>query len=67
MLIVLGILYLFEIVFTNSANWAFPILRDIFPSGSGLYSIIRITLGGIVNITAYCAFVFVHFNSFVGF
>lgn len=44
---------LFEHVLAYVAEWAYPILRKILESYAAV-------LGWVINITAYCAYIFVH-------
>ena len=56
---------LFEVVFAGAAEGAFPISGKISKSGTGLYTVVRVAFGGVVNVTTYLAFIFVHvLNSF---
>ena len=56
---------LFEVVFACAAEGAFPISGKISKSGTGLYTVVRVAFGGVVNVTTYLAFIFVHvLNSF---
>lgn len=45
-----------EVVFAYAAEWAYPIFRQIFKC----YIVI---LCRVINITAYIAYIFVHFHS----
>jgi hypothetical protein len=52
--------FFLKIVFAGTANRAFPIIRYIFPFGSGLYAAVRVALGRIIHITANGANITVH-------
>ncbi len=46
-----------EIGFRGSADRAFPVLRDVFERGSGLYATVRIALGRVIDPATAQAFV----------
>jgi hypothetical protein len=47
-------------VLFNSAYGAYPVRGKVLELGALLYAVIGIALGGIIDITAYAAFVFLH-------
>ena len=52
-----------EAVFSYAAERANPILRNIFPCCARSYSVIRVACFRVINITAYAAYIFIHFIS----
>lgn len=48
----LNFLFFFERIFAETANRAFPAFGNIFPRGTGRYTVIGIADSGVVNITA---------------
>ena len=52
-----------EIFFSYPADWAYPIIRNVFESRSGLYSTVGIAFGRIIYVSANLAFVLFHDRS----
>lgn len=50
----------FELVFSNSAHRAYPVVGDIGKSCSGSDTAVRITYGGIIYPSAYSTYIFSH-------
>ncbi len=60
---ILGCLYnLFEHGFVNTANRAYPVIRQVRKSCSGSYAMFGITFHGIISVSAGIAKIFVHFK-----
>jgi len=57
------ILFFFKLLFGNSAYRACPVFRNILPFCAGIYTVIRIAILFIINITAYHANIFFHGNN----
>ena len=56
-----GLIFFFELVFADSAVRAYPIFGYIFELGSRGYAVIRIALRFVVYISAYLAYILIHF------
>jgi hypothetical protein len=53
-------LFFFEIVFGCAADGAYPVGGDIFKFGSGVYAVVGIAFGGVVDIAANSTNIFIH-------
>jgi hypothetical protein len=55
-----GLVLLFKLVFTRSADGAGPVIGKIVKRGPSLYTTVRISIGRIIDITTNRANIFIH-------
>ncbi len=60
----MGLGHFFEIFFGNTAQGTGPIVGDVFKSGSGLNTAIRVSNGRVINPITYGASVLFHNSKF---
>jgi len=54
------LLYRLELVFADSADWAYPIVGKVGERSAGFYAIVRVTYGRVVNPVANFTYIFFH-------
>ena len=57
-----GALYRFEVFLADTAEGAYPIVGDLFKRRARVYSTVRISHLGIINVVAYGTSVLSHFS-----
>jgi len=52
--------FLFKIVLWGATHRTLPVIGNIFKFCTGGHAVVRVSLGRIINITAYCAYILIH-------